>query len=145
MGEKTDYNLFKKHVLKHGDRIERIENIAGVGTPDVNYCIDGVEGWIELKSPIEPLRFNSKLFADNHKLNLSQRNWFLRQRNAGGRAYILIATDKRWMLIDGKYADIINKLTVGQLHNVAEWRDIKPIFKSQWEALRMVLTNGSTD
>lgn len=139
MSEKTDFNLLRKHMSKHGDRLERIENIVGVGTPDINYCIDGVEGWIELKSPKEPIGPHSKLFSDNHKLNMAQRNWFLRQRNAGGRAYILICTNKRWMLIDGKHADEINKLTVGQLHNMAEWRVIKPMVPFNWGDLREVL------
>lgn len=140
MSEKTDFNLLRKHMARHGDRLERVENVVGVGTPDVNYCIDGVEGWIELKSPKEPLRAYSKLFADNHKLNQSQRNWFLRQRNAGGRGYILICTDKRWMLIDGKHADCINKLTAAQLLQIACWRGHKPIDKSIWRDLWKMLS-----
>jgi hypothetical protein len=33
------------------DRWDRIENGVGVGMPDINYCLSGIEGWIEMKSP----------------------------------------------------------------------------------------------
>ena len=70
MSEKADYQTLRKH-LGHC-HLERIENIVGVGTPDVYYCIEGKQGWIEMKSPKEPVRANSKLFARNHKLLQSQ-------------------------------------------------------------------------
>lgn len=140
MSEKTDYNLLKKHLPGKRDRIERIENTAGVGTPDINYCIGGTEGWIEMKSPKEPLRANSKLFGGNHKLSQDQKNWFLRQRMAGGKAWVMIATNKRWMLIDGKYADDVNELTIDELKAIACWLALKPILKVQWEDLRETLT-----
>ena len=137
MSEKTDYKLLKKHLPQGHDRLERIENVVGVGTPDINYCIEGVEGWIEMKSPKEPKKSSSKLFGDNHKLNQAQKNWFLRQRNAGGKAFILICTDKRWMLIKGDYlVDIINDLSANDLWDIACWVSFKPI---DWESLREVL------
>ena len=134
MSEKTDYVMLRNKIIQGHDRLDRIENVVGVGTPDVNFCIDGVSGWIELKSPQEPVRPKSKLFSfkNNHKLNQDQKNWFLRERNAGGRSYILIMTDKRWMLINGKHADDINDLTVGQLSFRAVWVSNKPISKFRW-------------
>ena len=137
MSEKTDYNLLRKNL--HHCHLERIENIVGSGTPDVYYCIDGHMGWIEMKSPKEPLRKNSKLFANNHKLNQNQKNWFLSLRNAGGQAFILICTNKRWMLIDGEYADEINLMAVWELMEVAVWCAEKPIQKTWWSLLRRKL------
>lgn len=141
MSEKTDYKLLKKHLPKRSDRIDRIENLVVAGMPDINYCIDGIDGWIEMKSPKEPLRESSKLFADNHKLNQDQKNWFLRQYNAGGRAFILICTDVRWMLIDGSLADIINDMTGDELWKIANWSMSKAAFDiDSWLALRRCLS-----
>ncbi len=144
MSEKIDYQLLKKHMPCGRDRLDRIENVVGVGTPDVNFCINGVDGWIEMKSPRhEPLRETSKLLTKhNHPLNQDQKNWFLRQCNAGGRAFILICTNKRWMLVDGSLADVINDMTVDELWDQACWKYNKPISKMSWDILRTVLQGG---
>lgn len=140
MSEKTDYQLLRKHMLQGHDRLDRIENMAGAGTPDINYCIDGVEGWIELKSPIEPKRSTTRCFTGHaHKLNQAQMNWFLKQRNAGGLGWILIMTDKRWMLINGSYADDINERTVWALKRISSWSAKKPVNKVMFRSLRQIL------
>ena len=143
MSERQDYNIMRKYVVQGKDRMERIENIAGTGTPDVNFCSMGVECWIEMKSSIEPKRATSSLLKSNHKLSQTQKNWFLQQRCAGGRGYIMIATNKRWMLIDSEYADDINKMTIGQLWNAALWGWMRPVTKEQWAGLRTILTEGT--
>ncbi len=67
-------------------------------------------------------------------------NWFLRQTQAGGRCYVLITTDKRWILIDGKWADDINQLTVSDLIKISRWNTLKPIRNPQeWRNLWIVL------
>ena len=140
MSESNDYKTFKDNCPEPLDRIDRIENMVGVGAPDINFCIEGIDRWIELKSPTEPKRETTPLFGSNHKLSIDQRNWFLRQRNARGRAFILIATDKRWMLIEGQYADFINKLPVNGLLKIAIWNATKPIKeKTKWKQLRALL------
>lgn len=140
MSESSDYKTFKDNCPDPLDRIDRIENMIGVGAPDVNFCIAGVDGWFELKSPTEPKRATTPLFGSNHKLTIDQRNWFLRQRNARGRAFILIATDKRWMLIEGKYADFINKLPVSGLLQISIWNTTRPVKeKKTWKQLRALL------
>lgn len=137
MSEKNDYNTFLANIRRRGDRIDRIENMTGDGIPDVNYCIEGVEGWIEFKSPIEPKRESTPLFGSNHRMRQSQMNWHLRQRQAGGISYILIASDKRWLLIDGQHADEINDLTVPQLIDIALWRVTRPVTDAgHWSILR---------
>ena len=137
MSEKTDYKILKR-AFKHPDRIDRIENLVSCGMPDVNYCINGVEGWIEMKSAIERQRSTSKLLK--HKLSQAQMNWFLKQRNAGGNAFILICTEKRWMLMHGHVADQINDLTADHLWQNTVWKSEKPITKEALEELRVKLT-----
>ena len=140
MSESADYKAFKNHVITPRDRLDRIENCMIPGMPDTNICIDGVESWIELKSPKEPKRSTTNLFGSNHPLSQDQMNWLLRQRNARGRAHVLIVTDARWLLIDGKHGDVINDLTVTELIAIAEWHATKPIrSKEEWKRLRTLL------
>lgn len=141
MAESTDYKTLKKNMLLFGDRMDRIENGVGVGTPDINYCIAGVEGWIEQKSPIEPKRTATPLFGSNHKLTQDQKNWFMRQQKAGGKGWILISTDVRWILISGRYADNLNVFTTSELLELAAWTTTKPVRdKELWTALRRTLS-----
>lgn len=140
MAESVDYKSFKKNVVGPLDRVDRIENVVITGMPDVNFCSVGTECWIELKSPKEPKRNTTKLFGSNHKLSQDQMNWFLRQRNAGGKAYVLIVTDKRWLFVDGLHADRINDMTVQELIDIALWHAVKPIRKkAEWNRLKSLL------
>lgn len=128
MNEKIAYQKFREKAIKPLDRCDRIENVVGVGNPDVNFCIEGIEGWIEIKCPKEPKKPLTPLFGSNHKLSQAQMNWFLRQRNSGGVGWVLIVTDKnRWILIDGcKYGDEINFLSVNLLVSKAAFKAVHP-------------------
>lgn len=122
------------------DRLDRVENLRVNGTPDINFCGNGVECWIEQKHPTEPKRKGTPLFGSNHPVSQDQMNWFLRQNKAGGRCFFLITSNKRWMLIPGTYADDLNGMTVEQLMDVAIWATMKPIRdKDAWRVLREML------
>lgn len=137
MSEKNAYHTFYKNIRQGRDRIERVENGIGVGAPDINFCIEGKEGWLELKSPMEPKKASTPLFGSNHRVSQDQKNWFLRQHQAGGFCAFLVVTDKRWMLIPGRHADRMNEMTVLELLDVAVWTAPNPMKeKRQWEVLR---------
>lgn len=139
MSEKKDYHKFRAHIIHPSDRIDRLENLVTFGMPDVNYCFDGVEGWIEIKSPVEPKRSTTALFSGNHKFSQNQKNWFIRQLKAGGLAFALICTDKRWILIDANTVENANEMTVSELLQKSVWcSDSKSIY---WESLRKALRN----
>ncbi len=143
MAESTDYKTFKKNVPNARDRLDRVENRVVSGMPDINFCGDDVECWIEQKSPKEPKRATTKLFGSNHKLSQDQKNWFKRQVDAGGLCYVMISTDKRWMLIGGEHADAVNELTVSQLMEISLWNTTKPVKdKAQWKQLRTILLSS---
>lgn len=140
MSESNDYKTLKKHLPQGHDRLDRVENCVVNGMPDINYCTAFVECWIELKSPTEPKRATTKLFGSNHRLSQDQKNWFKRQRDAGGSAYVLIATDKRWMLMDGGLADAINDMTLEALIDESLWHAAKPIRdEKEWMRLRHII------
>lgn len=123
MSEKTTWTWLRTHVFRHPDRAQRMENLVGDGFFDTNYCIDGVEGWIEIKSPLEPVRQSTRLFGSNHPVLRSQMNWAKMQLAAKGRCFFFIHTNKRKMLVHGKYADRINDMTTSQLIDVSDWHD----------------------
>lgn len=142
MSESNDYETLKKNLPQPGDRLDRVENLVVDGMPDVNFCADGVESWIEMKSPTEPKRSSTPLFGSNHKVSQAQKNWMLRQFKAGGNGWFLIATDKRWMLVRGSLADDINEMNMELLLAVADWSTLKPVKeKESWKKLRQVLTS----
>lgn len=122
-GEAPVWQALRNHVFDQPkDRAERIENVAGSGNPDVNYCIEGCEGWIELKAPVEPVRRTSKLFGQNHKLTQSQKNWMLEQHRSGGRCFIFVGTNRQWILLPSyPLAERLNDLSVLQVQKEALW------------------------
>lgn len=113
-GEKTANRQLLAE-LQLGDRLDRVENIVVDGMPDVNGCFSGREFWIETKCPTEPKRDGTPLFGSNHDLSLGQRNWALRQMNAGGNVFFYIVTDKWRFLVHGRYADRLNSMTVREI------------------------------
>lgn len=77
----------------------RIENITEVGTPDVNYCVKGCEGWIELKHVAAvPLRETTPVKIG---LTVEQRNWIIEREVQGGRTFILAQIERELFLFGG--------------------------------------------
>lgn len=146
-GEQLLYDRFKRNVATGPlDRVERIENGISAGTPDVNYCLRGTEGWVELKAPLEPKRPSTPLFGSNHDVSIDQLNWFHKQHMAGGIGWLLIGTDKRHFALAGKNVAAlgpkINNHTVESLCAIAVWRAPLRAFAEDWAALRELLIEG---
>lgn len=141
--ESKVYTRFKDRVSRPTDRWDRIENGLAAGTPDVNYCIMGAEGWIEVKAPTEPKREDTPLFASNHPVSIEQINWFHRQAMADGVGWLLIVTKERIMLLKGStVASLgrkVNELTVAQLRKHAHWKYEHPVPTEAWFDLREIL------
>lgn len=99
------YAEFKKHLK--GFHFQRIETgLTGGGVPDVNYCFDGVEGWIENKK------------TDGWKVTIrpDQCGWISRRVRMGGRVYVAIrrkksTIDELW-LVNGSSIKILTEHTL---------------------------------
>lgn len=145
--EASVYSKMRSRILGPIDRIERVENGLLVGMPDVNYCIEGQEGWIEIKAPVEPTRKATPLFGSNHQVSIEQINWMHVQHMAGGVSWLLISTQARMLLIHGgRVAALerrINTLCVAELEKISHWQAPVPtrdiIF---WGALRELLSRN---
>lgn len=77
MKETAVWRLVKQNLPGH---LQRIENMASPGAPDVNACWRGHETWIELKVA----KGNYVYFRD------AQIAWFARRIKEGGQAVVLI-------------------------------------------------------
>lgn len=83
MTEKRLWETLKEG-LDHTGHFDRIESHAvSVGRPDVNYCIDGREGDIELKI------FDRK--RGGFVLRASQNAWFCKRHRSGSRRIFILA------------------------------------------------------
>jgi len=80
----------------------RIENSCEEGTPDVNYCIGGADGWIELKRVELPKRDATVVKVDH--FTGGQRAWLMRRATAGGRCWVLLRADAETFLFRGGHA-----------------------------------------
>lgn len=109
-----------------GIDIHRVENMVGVGMPDVNYCYNGVEGWIELKHVDRPpSRDSTPVFPDGKGLRPDQVVWLHKRRRAGGRAFVLARCGESIFLVDGDYAKVFNGFGFSELIAHCSWWGVK--------------------
>jgi hypothetical protein len=101
--ESQMWSSFQKVFKAFGDLV-RIENAVAAGTPDVNYCFHGCEGWIEFKEVAEWPPNGGPLRVPH--FTPRQRLWLRRRRRAGGRAWLLlrVRATSEWLLFDGAVA-----------------------------------------
>lgn len=102
--------LYPKLQKAHGTKahLERIESGGTVsGQPDVDYCIQGALGDLELKAATSETQF------DCH-LRPAQYQWMKRRIAAGGHPWVLLRVEEfnNWYLISGLNAkELIRKPT----------------------------------
>jgi hypothetical protein len=92
MMEKDLSRLLLKNMRQHG-HFERIENMTGVGMPDVSYAISGEEGFIENKWRAAWPRDPEDVVTLDHYTN-QQRIWARQRTAAGGRVYLLLEIER---------------------------------------------------
>lgn len=135
MTEKRLWDTLKEG-MDHTGHFDRIESHAtSQGRPDVNYCIDGREGDIELKI------YDRK--RGGFILRASQNAWFCnRIRSGSSRAFILARYDDEFgkstfLLIDGK-----NSRHLIHDRSYEGWKEQSRLIWSQkinWSELKAVL------
>lgn len=73
--------VFRKHIPQaHWQAIESWS--TGQGVPDMNYCLEGRDGWIENKF--------TEAWALQHPLSPEQVAWIERRNRVGGRALLAV-------------------------------------------------------
>ena len=94
------WTLIKQHIPKDA-HVQRIETgLTGKGVPDLNYCQNGKEIWIELKS----------IQGNKSQLSPFQIAWIHNRAKAGGNCYVLIRKNKEIRLFQPKTLEELQEL-----------------------------------
>ena len=118
----------------------RMEFNPEAGIPDVDYCIKGIEGKIELKyTAAKPARETTSVFT-NGGLRDAQIAWIYTRVRHGGRVYILPQIGKRLFLLPGEHCRTFNEMTFHEIDKAAVWStDKTAITKTEWYSLVLSL------
>lgn len=123
--EQGMWKYLRKRLLAWGHFV-RVENDVEVGMPDVNFCIDGREGWLELK--VWP-----------RELERTQVVWALQRTAARGYVRVLVKdpiANDYFLLPVGIYDDIQRADDRPQLALSCEWS----FKRTGWERLKGMIT-----
>jgi len=119
--ESALWKLVKRKIEAPGRHLVRVENPIGAGTPDVNYCIHGVEGWIELKEVnCFPKRASTVVKIGHY--TPQQRLWIRRRGMSGGMVFLFLRelASMTYMLFEWQYAwEHVGKATEFELRKNA--------------------------
>lgn len=106
-------------------RLERVENGAGEGMPDVLAVCNGLVTWCELKAVAAlPARPTTRILG-TRGLNQAQRNWHAEWHRAGGRSVVVVGIgsgrERAHFALPGHLGDQANDMTWRDFtrHNVA--------------------------
>lgn len=101
---------FLGDILRPLGHVIRVENVVGSGTPDVNYCINGAEGWIELKHlPSWPKNKASVVRIPHKRLFKVQCAWLHARSVIGGRSWLFVQVGTDYILFNGTCALLIER------------------------------------
>jgi len=113
------YQRIKKHIKDA--HFQRIETSTIQGVPDINYCIEGVEGWIELK-------------VSRGKLSRFQKVWIYTRLKHGGRVFILVSVprERALKLFKPKPStrDPLSDPPIRVLREPINWQNLKNFLKN---------------
>jgi len=114
--------------------LDRIENLAGVGTPDLYAKAQKARRscWIEMKATVRPKRAATPMMRSSG-LSPEQINWHLRRHvEFGIPTFVLVRDDQLQIyLIEGAHAVDVNSLSQPQLAKLS--------LASSWGAVWTVL------
>jgi hypothetical protein len=117
MAEKQLWNRLRGGILPRG-HYSRIESEPAPGFPDVNYCIEGVEGNIELKDSRKP---KAHLPFKIRGIRLSQELWIRDRVAESGNVWLIVRIGSEIHLLRGYYAKYLNDWTLSQIRNHSQW------------------------
>lgn len=120
--------------------LERVENGLSAGMADVNYLIDGVEGWVEMKAVILPKRPSTAVLGAKG-LNPDQVNWHLKRDSCRGRTFIFVTAQPYRWLVGGIRAKFINEWTAQEFGEKARLHICGKWIENDWRQLCSALTD----
>lgn len=112
-------------------RLERIENVVSVGTPDLLCLANGKTSMVELKAVEDwPARATTRVLG-SQGLSVDQKNWHHDWTRNGGTSFIIIGVGKiEVFAMEGRWADFVNDFAQEQLRQNSSaigWDDISKL------------------
>lgn len=123
--------------------VQRIENNAGEGVPDIWLCSreTGRGAWVELKyRPSLPVRGSTPVFTGAYGLRPAQVAWIYNRAVAGASIYALGQCEDTLWLVHGRYARRLESMTAAELSCAAEW--IGTARKTEWREMTLSTVLG---
>ena len=106
---------------------ERIENVVGVGRPDVDTLVSGNFMPIELKQIAAwPARPTTRVLG-NKGLSQVQKNWHLTWRRWGGSSLIVVGVGDEVFAFNGATADHVNEYNTREFPAAAMIVGLEPM------------------
>lgn len=112
---------------------ERVENAVATGTPDVDFCIAGVPGKIELKyTNYHPVRPGTPVLGRGNGLRRSQVVWIARRLYAGGTVFLAVGTPRATWVInlrgwDPQTLPDLALYNAPRLQQISAWCDVSVV------------------
>ena len=100
--EHNSSKTFRKHLKAEGAHIQRVEDKLTPGVPDINFCWNGMEGWMEGKYVKLPSRDSTLItFGQKQRVAL-QANWIKARRKVNGFAgwWVRVEGSGWYLMID---------------------------------------------
>lgn len=114
MTEKDFWNKVIRPVLESppGWIANKVQDVHNKGLPDVDYCLAGAAGKLELKYVGSwPVRVDTGIKIDISK---EQRTQLRRWHRAGGQCYVLLGVQRNWYLFPWDVPESLTRLEIQQ-------------------------------
>tara|TARA_A100001015_G_C15001046_1_gene718517 strand:- start:1659 stop:2096 length:438 start_codon:yes stop_codon:yes gene_type:complete len=124
MSERNLWRYLQRNLKDNKSLLMRVENSLYKGIPDVNYLIDGNEGWIELKyMPEYPKKDITEVKVPH--FTKEQKIWHdIRYKNKG-RTMVLIQVDRDYFIFKKERINLLGSLTKKKMFQYANksWKN----------------------
>ena len=137
MDETGAYNAIKPRLQGLGLDPQRIEDVTGRGTPDVNYN----PGWIEMKYlAVWPVRPDTPVRIKTLVERPQQVAWLTRRWTSGGPAWLMVRVHHQYFLFAGPDSRAIRGgVPRREFEQISVW-STDQFGLGDWDALRGWLT-----
>ena len=118
MSERNLWRYLQRNLCKKG-LFSRIENPFYKGIPDVNYLMNGVEGWIELKY-VKSFPKKELTPVSIPHYTKEQKMWYKVRYDAGGNTAIILQVDKYYFIFRQDKTALVGHLNYKALKKLAD-------------------------
>ena len=124
MSERNLWRYIQKNLKQTNNMLMRVENAFYKGIPDVNYLIDGVEGWVELKYVNEYPKRESTEIKVSH-FTTEQKLWHNTRNKMNGLASVLVQVESDYFLFKKERINLIGALTKRKMFQLSNksWKN----------------------